>query len=161
MTNRPNPYASPTAPKNLLLEDVQYRVVETRFGTWRSYMHENSKTFHEFVSHAQFAGFPLLHYTSGICPETGSGKIARGIVAIGRVAIGFIAIGQASLGMVGIGQASCGFLIGIGQFAIGGTAVAQFAIGSIWALGQFALGYYAIGMLAAGVHPVGQLTFAL
>ena len=160
MSSGQNPYASPTQ-KNLLLNDVEYRIQETGFGTWRSFMYEDSKTYHEFTSHARFLDVPLLHYTYGLCPETGRRKVARGIVAIGRVAVGFLAIGQASLGMVAIGQAAFGFLLGLGQFAMGGTAVAQFAVGTVWAVGQFALGYYALGMIAAAVHPAGMIVYEL
>ena len=146
---------------NLLLRDIEYKLLRTSFGVWHSFMYDDGKTYHEFTSHSTLAGVPLLHYTSGICPETGGRKVAKGIVAIGRMAVGMVAIGQASLGMIGIGQATLGFGVGIGQLAVGGAALGQAAIGCAFGLGQLALGFTAIGQFAIGVNVLGQFALKL
>ena len=146
-----------TETTNLLLADVNYKIVQTPRGTWQSYQYPSGATYHEFTSHANVAEIPLLHYTAGICPETGRRKVARGIFAVGRLAVGFVAIGQASLGMIGIGQATLGFGFALGQLAVGGLAVGQAALGCAFALGQFAVGYYAIGQLGVGWKVVAQI----
>ena len=171
MTAGDNPFEPPQQIINYLPEDVDYRVEETAFGTWRSFMYENGKTYHEFISHAEVAGMPLFHYTAGKCPENGRSKTACGVVAVGRFASGFVAIGQVAWGVVAIGQASFGVLISLGQLAIGLSAVGQAAIGVFYAFGQFAVGYYAIGMFAlgyyakglfaAGVIPMGKKVFKI
>ncbi len=50
----------------------------------------------DFRSQAMLFGLPVLHVASGIDPQTGRGRIARGIIAIGDRAQGVIAIGGAS-----------------------------------------------------------------
>ena len=62
---------------------------------------------------------PLLHYTRGICPETGKRVVAKGIVAVGRIAAGIVAIGQAAFGAIAIGQLALSLLFWIGQAAGG------------------------------------------
>ncbi|MDP2970222.1 MAG: hypothetical protein Q8P64_13595, partial [Deltaproteobacteria bacterium] len=89
-----------SAMKNLLLEKVEYKIETTSFGTWRRFVYPNGKYFAEFRSHATFWGLPLLHYTRGICPETGRRVVAKGIMAVGRLAMGALAIGQASFGLI-------------------------------------------------------------
>ena len=92
--------------KNLLLENVDYKIETTNFGVWRRFLYPPGAYFGEFKSHATFFGLPLLHYTRGKCPETGKRVIAKGIVAAGRLAMGILAIGQASFGVIAIGQQS-------------------------------------------------------
>jgi len=57
--------------KNLLLDSVEYKIETTQWGTWRRFAYPDGRYFSKFKSHATFWGIPLLHYTNGICPETG------------------------------------------------------------------------------------------
>ncbi len=98
--------------KNLLLEKVEYQIVKTRFGVWRRHLAPTGAYFAEFRSHGQVFGLPLLHYTRGICPDTGRRIVAKGVVAVGRLAVGGIAVGHASAGLVAIGQ------LGIGEYVL-------------------------------------------
>jgi hypothetical protein len=143
--------------KNLLLETVDYKVDTTSLGTWRRYLWPNGSYFAEFTSHRSLCGLPLLHYTQGICPETGRRKVARGIVAVGRLATGIVAIGQASLGVVALGQLALGVLFGLGQASTGLGAIGQLAIGVSWGVGQIATGATAIGQLGFGKYVLAQL----
>ena len=145
------------APRNLLLEDVQYLVQETENGVWRRFLYPNGSRFAEFKTHLQWASLPLVHYTYCICPETGKRITARGVIAIGRVARGMIAIGQASIGLVAIGQASIGLVLGIGQATLGASCLGQLALGLIFGAGQFATGQIAIGQLAFGTYVLAQM----
>ena len=146
-----NPFAAPQGPVNQLPPQVDYRIQETAYGTWRSFMYENGSTYQEFTSHARLGDLPFLHYTTGKSPETGRSTTAHGVIAIGRFAKGLIAIGQVASGFITVGQASFG-VISFGQLAIGVTAVGQAAVAGLAALGQFAAsGYVAVGQLAAGV----------
>lgn len=144
---------------NLLLEDVEYKVEEGAFGVRRSYMYPTGMLFSEYRSNMTVNGWPLVHITRGICPETGRRVVAKGVVAIGRVAVGLIAIGQLAFGAAAIGQAGFGLLFGLGQFTTGFVAVGQFAVGLGLGVGQFATGYYAIGQIAGGAETIGQLTY--
>jgi hypothetical protein len=105
--------------KNILLENVEYQIDKTSFGVWRRYLYPTGAFFAEFKSHRTLLGLPLLHYTRGICPETGKCVKAKGIVAVGRIAAGIVAIGQASFGVIAIGQLALSLLFGIGQAAGG------------------------------------------
>lgn len=136
----------------MLLERVEYKVEETRLGVWRSFASEHGAYFREFVSHRRLWGLPVLHYTQGICPETGGRRCAKGIVAIGRKAIGVLAIGQLAMGVVAIGQLGIGVLFGLGQGTTGIVAIGQAALGLAFGLGQFATGFIAIGQMAAGSY---------
>ena len=163
-----NPYAHSAA--NFLPDDIDYRTQQTKLGTWKTFMHEDGATFHEFRSHASFMDLPLYNYTQGKCPETGKSKTARGIIAVGRFAEGVFAIGQVAYGIVAIGQLAIG-LLAVGQLAIGVLSIGQGAIALWFALGQFAVGYYAVGMFAAGYFanglfaagavPVGKKVFRI
>ena len=113
--------------------------ITTHWGTWRRFAYPNGKYFAEFRSHATFWGLPLLHYTRGICPETGRRVVAKGIVAVGRLAMGALAIGQASFGLIAIGQAGLGLLLGLGQVATGEIAIGQVALGK-YVLAQIGFG---------------------
>ena len=94
--------------KNLLLQNVEYKIETTNFGVWRRFVYPNGAYFAEFKSHATFWGLPLFHYTRGKCPETGRRIIAKGVIAVGRLATGIVAIGHASFGLITIGQLAYG-----------------------------------------------------
>ncbi len=141
---------------NLLLADIEYKLAETRFGHWRRFVYPDGQLFEEFVSHRSMFGWPLLHFTSGKCPETGKRIVAKGVIAVGRLAIGVLAIGQASAGLVAIGQLGLGIAFGLGQACTGILALGQLAIASTFAIGQFAVGYAAIGQLAMGKYVLAQ-----
>src|SRR4029079_14973998 len=96
------------ASANLLLNDIEYVVHETEHGVWRRFLYPNGRECAEFKTHLKFGGLPLLHYTYGVCPQTGKRVTAHGIVAIGRIANGIIAIGQVAMGLIAIGQLSIG-----------------------------------------------------
>jgi hypothetical protein len=142
--------------KNELLEQVEYKVIETGFGVWKSFGYVTGLSYHEFTSHAKVGTLPLVHFTYGRNPETGRRKAAKGVIAVGRIAYGIIAIGQLAIGLVPIGQAAFGLLLGIGQVSTGLFAVGQAAIGFYFGLGQLATGYIAIGQFAIGTYALGQ-----
>jgi hypothetical protein len=146
-----------TAVHNLLLENVEYKIEKTKWGTWRRFMYPNGDLFEEFVSFARYFGLPLLHYTRGKCPETGKRIVAKGIIAIGRLAVGGLAIGHASAGLLAIGQLAIGLMFGLGQAATGVYAVGQLALAVVFGLGQFATGQVAIGQFAMGKYVLAQL----
>lgn len=146
---------------NLLLEDVQYEIVETSWGVWRRFLYPSGQLYAEFVSHRSFRGWPLLHFTRGICPETGHRKVARGVIAIGRLAVGGVAIGHASAGIVAIGQASLGAVFALGQAACACAAVGQLAIAVGLGIGQFAFGHVAIGQVGIGRYVLGQTGYGM
>ena len=111
---------------NVLLEEIEYKVDETGFGTWRRYGYINGTSYHEFTSHAKLFGMPLVHYTYG--------QLAIGIIfGLGQLATGLWAIGQIALGLVfGLGQFAMGY-VAIGQFAFGKYVLAQFGWGEfVW-----------------------------
>ena len=142
--------------KNLLLENVEYKIETTSFGVWRRFLYPNGAYFAEFKSTVTFFGLPLLHYTHGKCPETGRRIIAKGVVAIGRLATGILAIGHASFGVIAIGQLGLGLLLGLGQGATGLYAIGQVAVGLMFGLGQIATGEIAIGQVAYGKYVLAQ-----
>jgi hypothetical protein len=145
--------------KNILLENVEYRIDKTSFGVWHRYLYPTGSFFAEFKSHRTLFGLPLLHYTRGICPETGKRVKAKGIVAVGRIAVGIVAVGQAAFGAIAIGQLALSLLFGLGQASTGWAAVGQVAIGVTFGLGQFATGFTAIGQLGIGHYVLGQIGF--
>lgn len=142
---------------NVLNEKIDYKITKTDKGTWRRYLYPTGRVFTEYKSHATFMGWPIIHYTIGICPETGQRIIARGVIAIGRIAVGGLAIGQASFGLFAIGQACIGLIFALGQAAGGTYAIGQIACALYFALGQLAIGYISIGQLAIGVYAFGQM----
>jgi len=141
---------------NLLLEDIEYVVEDTPRGQWRRYVYPTGARFDEYKSHATLLGWPLVHYTHGVCPETGRRVVAKGVLALGRVAVGGVALGQASAGLVAIGQLGVGILFGLGQAACGFAAVGQLAAGLYFGLGQIVTGSIAIGQLAIGQYVLAQ-----
>jgi hypothetical protein len=145
------------ASANMMLNDVQYVVEETSHGVWRRYIYPNGRRFAEFKSHTKWAGMPLVHYTYGVCPETGKRITAHGIIAVGRIANGIIAVGQVAMGLVAIGQLSVGLLFGMGQASFAAYSVGQLAVGLFFGMGQFATGQIAIGQIAYGVNVLAQI----
>jgi len=142
--------------RNLLLEDVEYKVDETGFGVWRRFAYPSGELFEEFVSHARLLGLPLVHYTRGRCPETGKRVTAKGVVAVGRFALGIVAIGHVSMGIIAVGQLTLGMLFGLGQAATGLAALGQVAVAAAVGIGQAATGYMAVGQIAAGQYVLAQ-----
>jgi hypothetical protein len=136
-----------TAPTNMLLQQIDYQVEETSWGTWRRFVYPTGSRFAEFKSRTGWGGMPLLHYTYGICPETGKRITARGFVAIGQVSIGLIAFGQLAIGLI----------FGLGQAATGAICIGQLAVSMIFAAGQICLGKIAIGQIVYGQYALGQL----
>jgi len=145
------------AHRNLLLEKIEYLVEETPRGTWRRFVYPDGSRFAEYKSHRTWGNLPLVHYTYGICPETGKRITARGVIAVGRFARGMIAIGQVATGLVAIGQLSIGLIIGLGQASLGAFCLGQLALGAIMGIGQVATGQIAIGQIAAGSYVLAQL----
>jgi hypothetical protein len=143
--------------KNLMLQEIQYQVEETTWGTWRRFVYPTGNRFAEFESRIHWGRMPLLHYTFGICPETGKRITAHGIIAVGRFAHGFIAVGQVSVGLVAIGQLAIGLVFGLGQAATGAICIGQLAVSMIFAFGQIGIGKIAIGQIVYGQYVLGQL----
>jgi hypothetical protein len=145
--------------KNLLLEDIQYKIDETPRGVWRRFVYPTGELFEEFTSHRGLFGVPLLHYTRGKCPETGRRIVARGIIAVGRLAVGVIAIGHASAGIIALGQLALGVLLGLGQATTGVVALGQLAVAALFGIGQVATGYVAVGQVGFGEYVLAQFGF--
>ncbi|HEX5470360.1 MAG TPA: hypothetical protein VFW73_00655 [Lacipirellulaceae bacterium] len=145
------------AAPNMLLQNVEYVIQETDNGIWRRFLYPNGRRFAEFKTHLSWGGLPLIHYTYGMCPETGKRITAHGIIAIGRIASGVIAIGQVAMGLIAIGQLSIGLLLGVGQASFGAICLGQLALGVLFGAGQFATGQIAIGQLAYGGYVLAQL----
>ena len=141
---------------NLLLSPVDFKVVETPRGTWRRYLHANGTAYAEFTSTATVLGLPLLHYTSGISPETGTFTVARGFIAIGRRAVGVVAIGRLAAGFLAIGHAAVG-VVALGQAALGIAALAQLALGVAVGVGQVASGAVCIAQVGVGKWVLAQV----
>src|SRR5262245_9525690 len=114
---------STAAPVNLLLQDIQYQVEQTAWGTWRRFVYPTGMRFAEFTSHRAWGSLPLVHYTYGRCPETGKRITARGVIAVGRFARGILAFGQVSVGVIAFGQLAVGLLFGFGQAATGAVCI--------------------------------------
>ncbi len=145
--------------RNLLLEQVDYKLDETPLGTWRRFMYADGSLFQEFISHQRVFGFPLLHYTYGKSPETGRRVVAKGVIAVGRLAVGLLAIGHASFGLIAIGQLALGVLLGLGQASTGLFALGQAAVAVVFGVGQLTTGYAAIGQVALGKYVLAQIGF--
>jgi len=110
---------------------------------------------YEYKSEAEFFGLPLIHIASGIDPQTGAPRVARGIIAIGNIAIGLLAIGGLAAGGITLGGLSLGVLA-VGGMAVGAVAAGGGALGLIFALGGIAISLgYAIGGLALAPHFMG------
>lgn len=142
--------------KNLLLERVEYKTERTALGVWRRFLYPNGRRFAEFRSHSDLLGLPLIHYTWGICPETGHRITAKGVIAVGRLAVGGLAIGHASAGLIAVGQAGLGLLFGLGQAAAGYYALGQLALGWEFAIGQLAAAQTVVAQLGLGEWVLAQ-----
>ena len=106
---------------------------------------------YEYRSKTEIFGWPLIHFASGINPDTGAPLVARGILAIGNFAVGFIAIGAMAVGVFTLAG------IGIGLFTLGGIALGAFAFGGL-AFGIF----LAVGGLAISLgYAFGGLALSL
>jgi hypothetical protein len=121
----------------------------------------------DYRSKATLFGLPLLHVTSGVDPQTGRARVAKGIIAIGGVAQGAIAFGGVAMGGFAFGGLAIGvFAFGgcaLGLVAFGGLAMALIAAiggGAIApiAIGGGAVGYLAFGGGAVGVHVLDAVT---
>ena len=145
--------------KNMLLENIEYKTESTTLGNWRRFAYPTGQIFEEFISHKQYFGLPLLHYTRGRCPETGKRITAKGIIAIGRLAIGGVAIGHASGGLIAIGQLSIGILFGLGQLTTGVVALGQIALALLFGVGQISCGYAVIAQVGVGTWVLAQKGF--
>src|SRR6266566_1976842 len=99
-------------------QQIEYEVEELPKGTWRRFRYEDGRRFEEYTSRRRFFGMPLLHYTHGLCPDTGKHIVAHGVLAIGKSARGVLAIGQFSRGLLAIGQCAIG-VVAVGQLAVG------------------------------------------
>jgi hypothetical protein len=141
----------------ILRNDVDYIIQETANGIWRRYLYPNGKRFAEFKTYLNVGGLPLVHYTYGVCPQTGRRITAHGIIAVGRIASGVIAIGQFAIGLIAIGQLSIGLLFALGQASFGAYCVGQLAVGLYFGAGQFATGHIAIGQFAYGTYVLAQI----
>ena len=141
--------------KNMILEKVEYRFDRSYFGTWRRYVYETGARFAEFKSHDGILGLPFVHYTAGVCPETGKRLVAKGVIAVGRKAVGFIAVGQAAMGLLALGQLAVG-AVAAGQAAFGLASIGQLAVAILFGLGQVTTGYVAIGQFALGYYVLAQ-----
>jgi hypothetical protein len=118
----------------------------------------------EYRSEATLFGLPLVHVATGIDPQTGRKRVAKGILAVGDVAVGVFALGGVAfggvtfggvaLGLVSLGGLALGLLLALGGAAVGGVAVGGGAVGLV-AVGGGAFGYYALGGGAGGVHVLG------
>jgi hypothetical protein len=142
---------------NLLLDQVDYKIEETPRGTWKRYVYPSGGRYAEFTSRTTIFGLAFLHYTVGICPETGKRKTAKGFIALGRKAMGVIAIGQFAAGLVTFAQFGIGLLLGLGQFIAAPVAIGQLALALYFGLGQLATGDTAIGQLAYGRMVLAQM----
>ncbi len=150
-------------------EQIQEEAIKCRYcGEWldgRQHTEKSSRVLYspygynwnfEYKSEAEFLGWPLVHIAQGINPDTGTPRIARGIIAIGNIAIGGLAVGGLAAGGITLGG------LGLGFFSFGGLAIGIVAAGGGLALGGvFAIGgaaislMYAIGGLALASHYLG------
>jgi tRNA A-37 threonylcarbamoyl transferase component Bud32 len=121
----------------------------------------------DYRSKATLWGLPLLHVTSGIDPQTGRVRVAKGIIAIGDRAKGVVAFGGLAMGGFAFGGMAIGvFAFGggaLGLVSVGGGVIALLAAiggGAIApiALGGGAIGYLAFGGGAIGVHVMDAAT---
>ena len=141
----------------MTLFEGEYRTKRTRWGVSRRFVYPTGSRFTEFHTHAKILGIPLIHYTRGVCPDTGRRIMARGVIAIGRVAVGLVAMGQVAVGLLAVGQLALGLAFCLGQAAIGFVAAGQLAISPVLAVGQVAVAYAAIGQAGFGEYVLAQV----
>jgi hypothetical protein len=119
----------------------------------------------EYRSKRTLWGWPLVHIATGVDPQTGRKRVARGIIAIGDVAFGVVALGGAfCAGIIAVGGGAAvgvlalggGAALGLGLALGGGLAVGGLALGGaavgIVAVGGLAVGHYALGGGGFGTH---------
>ena len=110
---------------------------------------------HEYRSHAQIFGIPLVHIVRGPDPRTGRLRWAKGVIAIGHLAIGGVAVGNIAYGGIALGSVSIG-LISLGALAVGIFAAGGLSLGVLFAAGGVAVSVQvAVGGLALAPHALG------
>jgi hypothetical protein len=128
----------------------------------------------DYRSNRTLFGLPLVHFASGIDPETGKARVAKGIIAIGDHAQGVLAIGGMATGFLAIGGMARGVLaiggFAIGVVAFGGGAIGLFSVGGLaialilalggGAIAPIALGGGVLGYMALGGGGIGAHVFA-
>jgi predicted Ser/Thr protein kinase len=107
----------------------------------------------DYRSEATLFGLPWLHVASGLDPQTGCERVARGIIAIGGRAEGVIAFGGLAMGGIAFGG------LAIGVFAFGGGAVGVISFGGASIALLAALGGGAVAPIALGGGAIGYLAF--
>lgn len=111
---------------------------------------------YEYRSEKEFLGLPLIHIAHGINPETGTPRVAKGIIAIGNVALGFVAIGGVAFGGVTLAGVGLGAFV-LAGVAVGGVAFGGMAVAAFFAAGGMAVSaQYAIGGMAIAPHAIGS-----
>lgn len=109
---------------------------------------------YEYRSETTLWGLPLLHV------NWGTGKVSKGIIALGDQAVGILSFGGAATGVIAAGGMSVG-VISLGGISVGGLALGGIALGGL-AFGGLAVGVYALGgvaialQIAAGGTAVGD-----
>jgi len=115
----------------------------------------------DYRSNRTLFGLPLLHIASGIDPETGKARVAKGIIAIGDRAQGVLAIGGMARGFLAIGGMATGVLaiggFAVGVIAFGGGAIGLFSVGGLAIALILALGGVAIAPIALGGGVIGYM----
>ncbi|PYJ02902.1 MAG: hypothetical protein DME25_14570 [Verrucomicrobia bacterium] len=109
---------------------------------------------YEYKSKRTLWGLPVIHIASGMDPDTGKQRTAKGIIAIGPSATGVFASGGSAKGVFAVGGFSVG-LVAVGGCALGLVGVGGLAIGLLLACGGLALAPIAVGYTAIGYHAYG------
>ena len=110
---------------------------------------------YEYKSEMELFGWPLIHIAQGVDPQTGTPRVAKGIIAIGDIAVGGFAVGGLALGGITVGGASVG-VFALGGLALGGITLGGVSIGVLLAFGGLAVSAaYAIGGLALAPNYIG------
>lgn len=113
----------------------------------------------DYRSKATFFGLPLVHVATGMDPQTGKARVARGIIAIGDKAQGVVAFGGIAMGGLAFGGVAMGvFAFGgcaFGLFSFGGLAIALIFGSGGGALAPIAIGGLGVGYLAYGGKCIG------
>lgn len=117
----------------------------------------------EYKSQRTLFGWPLVHVTSGINPQTGRSRCARGIIAMGDHATGVLALGGQAYGIVAVGGVAVGALaiggLAAGIVSYGGLAIALMLAYGGAACAPIAVGGLAMGYLAMGGQAIGVQIF--
>jgi len=108
---------------------------------------------YEYRSEQEILGWPLIHIASGVNPETGLPRVARGVIAIGNFAVGLVAIGGFAVGGLVLSGIGLG-LVALGGVAIGGVAAGGVALGLFFAAGGVATPADAALMMQLGAEGV-------